>query len=121
MAPKTTTVRPEGSPETLDADYAIHPVASLQEVLGALGDSVRLEMVRRLMAAGTPLPCTQLYDAVGKSTASHHFKTLREAGIVERHVVGGTVQQMLRLEALEQAYPGVVSSIVAAAERTHSG
>ncbi|WP_219635429.1 ArsR/SmtB family transcription factor [Nocardioides ungokensis] len=56
------------------------PVAGLLEVLEALADPVRLEMVRRLDPDGTPAPCAALYDGVGKSTASHHFKILREAG-----------------------------------------
>ncbi|MEO9151546.1 MAG: helix-turn-helix domain-containing protein [Lapillicoccus sp.] len=98
---------------TAAADAAVAP---LQGLLGALGDPVRLEMVRRLMAAGTPQPCVRLYDSVGKSTASHHFKLLRETGIIERHVVGGQVHLALRIEALDAAYPGVVRSIVAAAE-----
>lgn len=113
----TRTLRPEGAPETLDPDFAIRPVASLQEVLGALGDAVRLEMVRRLVAAGGPLACTALYDGVGKSTASHHFKTLREAGLLERHVIGGAVHQALRREAIESAYPGLLTAVVAAADR----
>ena len=89
-------------------------VASLGEVLAALADPVRLEMVRRLADAGEPVACVRLYDTVGKSTASHHFKVLREAGVTQRLVLGGQTHQELRLDDLEAAYPGVVSAIVAA-------
>ncbi len=90
-------------------------VGSLQEVLAALSDPVRLEMVRRMHAAGEPAPCAQLYDDVSKSTASHHFKILREAGVTTRSVIGGQTHQELRLADVEAAYPGVLSSILAVA------
>ncbi len=88
-------------------------VGTLQEVLAALSDPVRLEMVRRMYAAGAPAPCAQLYDGVSKSTASHHFKILREAGVTDRTVIGGQTHQQLRLDEVETAFPGVLSSILA--------
>lgn len=92
------------------------PVAPLQQVLSALADPVRLEMVRRLARAGAgPVACSQLYDGIGKSTASHHFKTLREAGIIQRVVDDGQTQQRLRRDDVEAQYPGVLASIVDAA------
>jgi DNA-binding transcriptional ArsR family regulator len=98
-------------------DYPTHPVGGLQQVLSALADPVRLEIVRRLGAAGYgPLPCAQLYDGVSKSTASHHFKTLREAGLTERSVVAGQSCQVLRVDEVEQALPGVLAAILGAAE-----
>jgi DNA-binding transcriptional ArsR family regulator len=89
-------------------------VGTLQDVLVALSDPVRLEMVRRMHAEGGPAPCSRLYDEVSKSTASHHFKILREAGVTERSVIGGQAHQDLRLDDVEAAYPGVLSSILAA-------
>jgi len=94
---------------------AISPMGTLRDVLEALSDPVRLEMVRRLESAGTPVACAELYDSVSKSTASHHFKVLREAGLTERLTIAGQTHQRLRLEDLEESYPGVVTSIVAAA------
>jgi DNA-binding transcriptional ArsR family regulator len=88
-------------------------VGTLQEVLAALSDPVRLEMVRRMQDAGAPAPCAALYDDVSKSTASHHFKILREAGVTTRSVIGGQTHQELRLGDVEAAYPGVLSSILA--------
>ena len=88
-------------------------VGSLQEVLAALSDPVRLEMVQRMYAEGAPTPCARLYDDVSKSTASHHFKILREAGVIDRSVVGGQTHQQLRLDDVEAVYPGVLSSILA--------
>lgn len=102
---------------TGSGDYPTHPVAGLQQVLSALADPVRLEIVRRLgVEGGGPLPCARLYDGVSKSTASHHFKTLREAGLTERSVVSGQSCQTLRAAEVEQALPGVLSAILGAAD-----
>src|SRR3954453_9855712 len=88
-------------------------VGGLQEVLAAVSDPVRLEMVRRLHRDGGPIACARLYDGISKSTASHHFKILREAGVTERLVIGGQTHQSLRLDDVEATYPGVLSSILA--------
>ncbi|MEC3914813.1 ArsR/SmtB family transcription factor [Nocardia sp. CDC160] len=93
------------------------PVAPLPVVLSALQDPVRLEMVRRLGNAGTALRCGALYEAVGKSTAAHHFKILREAGLTERITIDGNVCQRLRIEDLNAVLPGLIDSILAAANR----
>jgi DNA-binding transcriptional ArsR family regulator len=90
------------------------PVAALQEVLAAVSDPVRLEMVRRLHRDGGTVACSELYERISKSTASHHFKILREAGVTERSMIAGQTHQRLRLTDVEQAYPGVLSSILAA-------
>ena len=90
------------------------PVGSLQDVLGALADPVRLAMVGRLADAGEPVACAALYDGISKSTASHHFKVLREAGITEPVTIAGQTHQNLRLSDVEAVYPGVLSAILAA-------
>ncbi|MBF6344869.1 ArsR/SmtB family transcription factor [Nocardia cyriacigeorgica] len=95
----------------------VHPVAALPVVLGALQDPVRLEMVRRLSNAGTAVRCGALYDVINKSTATHHFKILREAGVIERLVIDGQTCQRLRTDALDEALPGLLASIVEAANR----
>lgn len=99
-----TTTAPEATPA---------PVAGLQQVLAALADPVRLTMVRRLHGAGGPAPCGTLYDGIGKSTASHHFKTLREAGVIVPATSGGQPAQRLRLDDVEERHPGVLRAILA--------
>lgn len=93
------------------------PVAALHQVLAALHDPVRLEMVRRLRNAGVPLQCSTLYDGINKSTATHHFKMLREAGLLERLVSGGLPHQRLRADDVDAALPGLLASVVDGANR----
>lgn len=93
------------------------PVAGVQQLLAALADPVRLEMVRRLKNAGTSLPCVALYDGINKSTAAHHFKILREAGLTERLVVDGHTHQLLRATDVARVVPGLLDAIVDGANR----
>ncbi|MEV6768306.1 helix-turn-helix domain-containing protein [Nocardia sp. NPDC051030] len=94
------------------------PVAPLPAVLGALQDPVRLEMVRRLGNAGEALRCSALYETVSKSTAAHHFKILREAGLTERVIIDGNACQLLRTAEVEAALPGLLPAVLDAANHT---
>ena len=103
-----------------DDVLAADPVGSVQQVLGAIHDPVRLEIVRRLYNAGTPLQCAVLYDGINKSTATHHFKILREAGVTERLVIDGLTYQRLRRDEVEAAIPGLLGSVVDSANTSPS-
>lgn len=92
------------SPETM----------TLVGVLYALGDPVRLEIVRRL-AANDELSCSDLDLQVAKSTLSHHFKILREAGVLYCRKQGTQHMNSLRREDLNRAFPGVLDAILQAA------
>jgi len=115
MPEVSTTALPEGA--TTGAPPAVQPVGTLQQVLAALADPVRLEMVRRLAQTSEPMACGLLYEGINKSTASHHFKILREAGLTERVMIGGQTHQLLRAQAVDEALPGVLPSVIAAAGR----
>jgi len=88
----------------------------LVEVLRALADPVRLRIVVRL-ADGEYHPCgVEEYGLeIHKSTLSHHFKTLREAGITSTLVRGRNHGVKLRRDELGSRFPGVLDSIVVAA------
>lgn len=96
------------------------PVGSVQQVLGAIHDPVRLEIVRRLFNAGAAMQCGSLYDGINKSTATHHFKILREAGVTERLVLDGMTCQRLRRDEVDAAFPGLLESVVRGANRDAS-
>jgi DNA-binding transcriptional ArsR family regulator len=99
-------------------DHAPHLAAvDVLTVLQALSDPVRLAIVRQL--AGCPgeggLMCGQISLPVTKSTASHHFKTLHNAGITEEHAQGVCKYIQLRRAELEERFPGLLDSVLSAA------
>ena len=88
---------------------------TLEGIFQALGDPVRLEIVRKLHARGKAQACGALDLPVGKSTASHHFKVLREAGVIRQRLEGRTRFTELRLDDVEERFPGLLKSVLAAA------
>ena len=87
----------------------------LPEVLHALSDPVRLEIVR-LLADEQERPCSSVEAKVAKSTLSHHFKVLREGGITWTRANGPHRLVSLRTDDLEQRFPGLISSVLNAAK-----
>lgn len=98
----------------------LHPVTEdlkLESVLYALADPVRLEIVRRLATGDCPLNCSSAAPAhLAKSTMSHHFQILREAGLICSERRGTEVVNTLRLNEIERKFPGVVGAILNAAK-----
>jgi DNA-binding transcriptional ArsR family regulator len=86
---------------------------SLAGVLYALGDPVRLEIVKRL-ATVEELPCCALEVPIAKSTLSHHFKVLREAGVLHCRKEGTQHMNSLRRVDLEARFPGLLETILRA-------
>lgn len=84
------------------------PPAQLAEVLKALGDPVRLEIVRQMANDNGQVACTTLESTldVSKSTISYHIKVLHHAGLVTVRKDGRWYHYSLRDEALETAIPG---------------
>jgi DNA-binding transcriptional ArsR family regulator len=90
----------------------------LVAVLEAVADPVRLqilsELAREERACGSfPLP-------VNDSTRSHHLKVLRDAGITKTRVVGTQRLVSLRRDDLDERFPGLLDSVLAAAPRAVS-
>ena len=83
----------------------------LANVLHALSDPVRLEIVR-VLAGLDEIPCSSLNATVSKSTMSHHFKVLREAGVTHTRANGTKRMISLRQEELEGRFPGLLHSIL---------
>lgn len=98
-----------------------HPAAdaiTLQGLLYALADPVRLGIVRRLYDQGT-LNCTQSCgdDALPRATLSRHFDQLRDAGLVRTERDGVQYLNVLRVDDIEARFPGLLASLLTAAER----
>jgi DNA-binding transcriptional ArsR family regulator len=85
----------------------------LATIMRALGDPLRIEMVRQVDAEGEIL-CTDLYDRLGLpgSTGSYHLRQLREAGVTRSSAVGTSRIVTLRREDLESRFPGLVDVVL---------
>ena len=82
-------------------------------VLQALADPIRLQIVRSLDAVGEST-CTALDVPIKVSTVSHHMHILRESGVVSTRLAGNARPSRLRKQELEERFPGLLSSILAA-------
>lgn len=85
----------------------------LKRVMHALSDPERLRIVRTL-ARGDEITCGALLADRPKSSMSHHFKILREAGLLRTRVEGKDHHNALRLEELNTRFPGLLDSVVRA-------
>ncbi|ATU90982.1 transcriptional regulator [Phyllobacterium zundukense] len=95
-------------------EYRHPPVSEIQleSVLYALSDPVRLSIVRQLAREGEAT-CAALDGGRPKSSMSHHFRVLRESGIVKTRNDGTSRMNELRRSDLESAFPGLLTAILA--------
>jgi len=85
----------------------------LSTIMRALGDPLRIEIVRLIDEEGEIL-CTELYERLGlpNSTGSYHLRQLREAGITRARAIGPKRMTSLRREDLESRFPGLVDLVI---------
>jgi DNA-binding transcriptional ArsR family regulator len=84
----------------------------LTDIMYALSDPTRLEIVGRLANAGRKMTCGELDLNRPKSSMSHHFKILRAAGLVETLIEGTEHLNALRVAEIEQKFPGVLPAVL---------
>ncbi|MDH6144841.1 MULTISPECIES: ArsR/SmtB family transcription factor [Kitasatospora] len=85
----------------------------LAAVLHALGDPVRLELVRRMAAEGESA-CSPDGLAVPRSTLTNHWRILREAGLTSTRQEGKNRIMSLRRAELDTRFPGLLASVLGA-------
>jgi DNA-binding transcriptional ArsR family regulator len=83
----------------------------LTTVLNALSDPVRLHLIAQLRG-GDEVACGTFDAPVSKSTLSHHFKVLREAGVIATERVGGRALNTLRKKELDAVFPGLIDCVL---------
>ncbi|KUL46053.1 ArsR family transcriptional regulator [Streptomyces sp. NRRL F-4489] len=86
---------------------------TLQQVLEALVDPVRRSIVRQLHTSRDDLACGTFDLPVSKSTATHHFHVLREAGLIRQYYAGTSRMNALRGAEFDQAFPGLLRTLLA--------
>lgn len=95
----------------------VHPSKEdiqLSGLLDALGDPLRLHIVKNLMKKRGGMSCSEAApcSSVPKSTLSHHFRVLREAGIIRTTKQGVEHRNVLRLDDIESRFPGLLKTIL---------
>jgi DNA-binding transcriptional ArsR family regulator len=91
-----------------------HPASkdfALERIFHALSDPLRLEIVQHLSQV-EEATCGELDGGRPKSSVSHHFRILREAGLVQTRVAGTVHQNTLRRAELDARFPGLVDAIL---------
>ncbi|MFL5894733.1 MAG: ArsR/SmtB family transcription factor [Thermoleophilaceae bacterium] len=97
---------PIAHPERAELDLAA--------VLHALSDPMRLKIVAAL-ARDDERTCGSFNLPVTKSTCTHHFKVLRDAGVIRQRQEGTRRVNALRRDDLEARFPGLLDTVLQAA------
>jgi DNA-binding transcriptional ArsR family regulator len=118
MAPATTAHRfagPFPAPADLPAPLP-EPAPEelrLEVVMGALSDPLRMGIVRTLLleAQAYDHPCGWFGLDRPKSSLTHHFRALREAGLIRQRQYGLERRSHVRIEDLQARFPGLLDLI----------
>ncbi|WP_280335223.1 ArsR/SmtB family transcription factor [Nocardia wallacei] len=86
----------------------------IENVLSALGNPIRLGAVR-VLDAGGEYNCTSVLNVLGvtaKSTMTHHWRVLRESGVIRQTPSGREYLLELRRTDLDARYPGLLDAVL---------
>lgn len=102
---------------SLETDDLPHPARAeivLTQVLFALSDPARLDIVRQLADGPVEMARCHLQDpSVPKSTKSHLMKVLRESGVIRNDPRGRGRILSLRRADLDDRFPGLLAAVLA--------
>ncbi|MFC7980336.1 ArsR/SmtB family transcription factor [Streptomyces sp. NPDC057336] len=102
--------------DTSEADHAFRTLAATTDIDGRrrrAGRPLRYEVVSVLAHAADSAErhCSSFGLPVSKSTRSHHFRVLREAGLIRQVDRGNSRMARLRADDLEARFPGLLDLI----------
>jgi DNA-binding transcriptional ArsR family regulator len=102
-----------------ESNIISHPTiddVEIVDILHALGDPVRLQIVRIAARTKTALPCSAFNLNLPKATASRHFQILRDAGILKQTPEGNQRLISLRRKELDKKFPGLLRLVLTSSE-----
>ncbi|MCZ7415622.1 MULTISPECIES: ArsR/SmtB family transcription factor [unclassified Streptomyces] len=111
----TPTSSPPSPPPGRELDHPDRTEIRLEHVLHAFADPMRLAVVRQLADGPAEQSCSALELPVSKSTSTHHFRVLRESGVIRQTYRGTAKLNRLRRDDLDTLFPGLLDSVLAAA------
>lgn len=86
---------------------------SLDTALDALADPIRRSIVRQLAASPDWTRACGSFDLpVTNGTLSHHFATLRNAGLIEQRADATRRLNRLRRPEYDQRFPGLLALVI---------
>ncbi|GAA4104999.1 ArsR family transcriptional regulator [Actinomadura miaoliensis] len=87
----------------------------LDRVMAALSDPLRLEIVRRLLLEREEFdhPCGWFGFDRPKSSLTHHFRALREAGLIRQRQYGLERRSHVRVDDIDARFPGLLALVAA--------
>lgn len=103
---------PPESP-TRETWYPEREDITIYGLLAALSDPTRLEIVRRLAAQPEQSPFEFLSMGT-KQNLTHHFKVLREAGLIKARYEGRVKYMWLRRDLIDPLFPGLLDALLTA-------
>lgn len=86
----------------------------IDTVLTALADPIRRKIACHLNACQSDRACVSFALPVSKSTATHHFRVLREAGVIRQEYRGTSIMNELRKDDLDARFPGLLEAVFTA-------
>ncbi|MDV9190652.1 helix-turn-helix domain-containing protein [Streptomyces sp. SR27] len=104
----TTTTSPR------ELEHPARDRIRLEAVLHALADPVRLQIVWEMAREGVGLSCSYFDLPVTKSTTTHHFRVLREGGVIRQTYRGTAKLNSLRRDDLDALFPGLLDKVLTA-------
>jgi DNA-binding transcriptional ArsR family regulator len=112
-APATSPAPPADLPEPLPEPA--REDLRLEVVMAALSDPLRLRIVRKLLLESEAYDHTCGWFGIDrpKSSLTHHFRALREAGLLRQRQYGLERRSRVRTEDLEARFPGLLALIEA--------
>ncbi|MCP2257087.1 transcriptional regulator, ArsR family [Streptoalloteichus tenebrarius] len=104
---------PPGLPDPLPEPAAED--IRLERVMAALSDPLRLFIVRKLLLDREEFdhPCGWFGLDRPKSSLTHHFRALRDAGVIRQRQYGLERRSHVRVNDLDARFPGLVEMIAA--------
>lgn len=90
---------------------------SLTAVLSALSDPIRLRVVTELAQAAEARVCSSFVLPVTKATMTHHFRVLRQSGVICQEEQGTRRLNRLRRDELDERFPGLLAAVLRGASQ----
>jgi DNA-binding transcriptional ArsR family regulator len=89
---------------------------TVEGILHALSDPVRVAIFTNLATSDCAYNCSTFLNVtekkIPKSTLSHHFKALREAGLIRAERRGVEMHNTSRCSEIESRFPGLIAAII---------